>query len=810
MLRVVFLLLFIGFSFLGISQSYTIEGFITEKGTLSPVVGGSVFIPNTSYGSRTNGKGYYKITGIPKGSYDLTTLIPGFVTFSKHIDLSQHLTIDVALEEKIMDLPQLVIESQSLSLGKQGMEEIPGSVHYISAADLKNYNYTNVNNVMKMVPGVNIQEEEGFGLRPNIGLRGSGLERSARITLMEDGILSAPAPYASPSAYYFPTMGRMNGVEVLKGASQIRFGPFTTGGAINFISTPIPNQFATKFQLTGGSYGYRNLHAYVGNSYDQVGFLVEAFQYGADGFKQLPNDGDTGFDKKDYQLKLQLNTSPDKTVYQSLNLTAGQTIEQSNETYLGLSSEDFAKDPYQRYAASQVDNMDAEQTRFSAQHYLEIPGWFNVVTTVYRNDFKRNWYKLQSIENSVGINRVLDNPQQYQRAYSLLQGNSDSDSVSLNVRANNREYYAQGIQSVIDIEFETGSIAHDIHISGRLHEDQEDRYQWEDGYAINEGIMKLVAPGTPGTQANRIETANAFAGYIFYKLSVDRFTFTPGVRHESVTISRTDYGKNDVDRLGTNLSERENRVNAWLPGVGINYTLNDKLNVFGGIHRGFAPPGSAPETTPEVSNNIDVGIRRTKSRVEGSLILFYNDYQNLLGRDIAAAGGVGSGDVFNAGTAVTQGVEFQVGFNALDHLKSVFALPITFSYTYTDSYFTKSFESDFGEWDNVQRGDELPYVAKNQFYSSIGLQNNHGSLFINGKYQSDLRTIPGSGSIPGNEIIPSFWLMDVSANIFINKYASINISINNVLNNKYAVASRPTGLRPGMPRTINAGVKVNL
>ena len=91
---------------------------------------------------------------------------------------------------------------------------------------------------MSAVPGVYFRTEDGYGLRPNISIRGTSIDRSAKVTLMEDGILIAPAPYTSSSAYYFPTTGRINSVEVLKGPASISQGPSTIAVSYTHLTLP--------------------------------------------------------------------------------------------------------------------------------------------------------------------------------------------------------------------------------------------------------------------------------------------------------------------------------------------------------------------------------------------------------------------------------------------------------------------------------------------------------------------------------------------------------------------------------------------
>lgn len=794
------------------AQTGSITGTITQTDSLTVIPGANIYLEKTNFATSTNGNGNYTIKNVPTGSYILVISTIGYQTIKSEIRVLQNETVkaDFSITESLLKLNEVLI----MTNGNIGLKDIPGSVHYISSKEIQKFSYTDINRTLRAVPGINIQEEDGFGLRPNIGLRGTGVERSSKITIMEDGVLMAPAPYAEPAAYYFPTIGRMQGVEILKGSSQIKFGPFTTGGAINLISSQIPTQFSGRFNMLGGSFGGRNLHAYVGNSHKNFGYIVETFQYGSDGFKQLDGGGNTGFDKKDYLVKFKVNTSSTAKIYQSLTFKIGETIETSNETYLGLTEADFKANPYRRYAASQQDNINTNQSQFSVTHLIKLSKKFSIITTAYRSDFKRNWYKLDKVKDSTGkntsISDLLQNPANYNDAYAILTGSSSTNSNALYVRANNRKYYSQGIQSAINYNFKTKKIVHDINLGLRLHNDNVDRFQWDDEYSMNKGVMQLTKTGIAGSESNRIKTANAFASYLQYKIKYKKITVIPGIRYENITLLEKDYGKTDPQRTEANLKKNENQVDVFIPGIGVDYQYSRFLSVFAGVHKGFSPPGANNQTIPEKSMNYELGTRYNKKAISGQAVVFFNDYSNLLGSDLAAAGGGGTSDLFNAGAVQAKGLEFQMTYDLLAYNKhSNFILPLSIVYTYTDAIFKNSFISTFEDWGTVTSGDQFPYMAHNQFTFILGLEHKKFGVNVSGRYMDEMRTAPGHGEIPTNGKTDSYFVVDANASYVMHKNVSLFVSATNLTNDVYVVARRPSGLRPGMPRAFNAGLKAN-
>jgi Fe(3+) dicitrate transport protein len=717
---------------------------------------------------------------------------------------------DLALNDTVRRLEGVTVNADVLVGSKFKAKNRAGSTYFISPEELKTFNYSDINRILRTVPGVNVVEEEGFGLRPSIGLRGTSPSRASKITLMEDGILIAPAPYSAPAAYYFPTVNRIQSFEILKGGSQIQYGPYTTGGAINMVSNQIPSQFSGKVVASMGSFNTRNTYVNVGDNFNNFGYLVEYNNRNSEGFKKIDfSSNTTGFNGNDYVAKFRVNTSPEAKMFQSLTLKAQLSNEFSDETYLGLTQADFDNNPYRRYLSSEADKIDTKHDQLMLTHLFIPVDYLTITTKAYRNNFKRNWYKLHDVNvggSTVSLASILDNPEANQAGYDIITGAVNTADNALRMRNNNRAYLAEGIQTVVNFKLNSNVVTHDIDFGVRYHLDSEDRFQWDDRYKIENNALFRTVAGTPGTQDNRVESAEAVSAHVLYNLTYKKFTFSPGMRYENIIRRSLNYGTADLDRTGTNLNRRQNRTEEFIPGLGILYKFNDNCSAFTSLHKGFSPPGVNEEDKGESSMNYEAGFRFTKKALSGEIIAFYNDFNRLQGADTNAAGGTGTGDLFNAGAAQVQGLEVLVSYDVLNDENFKFKLPITISYTYTDTELKNNFTSGTEAWGTIEMGDEIPYIAKNQFSIIAGLDHKKFNVSISGKYNDQFRTIAGQGSIPENELVKSNFIVDASAKYHLTEKVSLMSNIVNILDKEYAVSRVPAGLRPGMPFGIHFGI----
>ena len=315
---------------------------------------------------------------------------------------------------------------------------------------------------------------------------------------------------------------------------------------------------------------------------------------------------------------------------------------------------------------------------------------------------------------------------------------------------------------------------------------------------MNYGVIDIDKFGEKGSQGNRVSLANSFASYIMYKYKYNGFTITPGIRYESIKLERNDWGKSNPSRNESGLSYRENNISVLIPGIGLNYNLNNKISIFGGIHKGYSPPGSSDGQKAEQSLNSELGARLAFNNVNSEIIFFQNNYSNLLGNDLAATGGFGELDPFNAGEALVNGLEILLMSNIVESNK--INIPFSLSYTLTNAKFLTDFGSTQDIWGEVSDGDRIPYIPQHQLNSSISFEANKFELNLNANYNGKFSTV-ADGSIE----IPSYLIFDVSFKYKLRSDITLKSKILNLFDNKYAVSRAPAGLRPGHPFGIYAG-----
>ena len=695
-------------------------------------------------------------------------------------------------------------------IGRRGdVADVPGSAHVVDSEELAVFIQSDILRVLRTVPGVYVQEEEGFGLRPNIGIRGSGLDRSARIALLEDGVLVAPAPYAAPSAYYFPTQRRMISLEVLKGPAAVVVGPRTTGGAINMISTPIPENTSGKFDVRLGDHDIRDAHLNFGARGERASWLLETVQSSSDGFKYIdgPVGGDTGYDLKDYVAKLQLDSNPASPIYQSLRFKAGYTDQVSNETYLGLIDEDFERDPNRRYAASAGDNLVSEHQQYQLSYVIDPGDSWRAEVTAYRNDFARNWYKLQAVHGT-SISDVLDDPIFNAVEFGYLTGESSPDDA-ITKRANNRTYFSKGIQASLEYDVGIGDTEFALTAGIRVHDDEEDRFQHENAYRMRGGVLTLTTAGAPGSKTNRVSTADVRSLFFDTEIRTGAWIFTPGVRFEDIEMQRLDFATDDPTRANGPTRVRENSTSVVIPGMGALYRLNSDWRLLAGVHKGFNPPAPGSTASEESSLNIEAGVRYDSGELSFESIFFRNDYDNLVGTVTESTGGGGEiGDQFDGGQVLVSGLELSAGYN-LDVGNN--SMPLDVRYTWTnEAGFKNAFDSGFDPWGAVEVGDELPYIPEHQLRATVGLLAEKWSFNVAANYVGKMRTTAGQGGFEPRESVADHVVWDMVASWQFTERLASYLKVDNLLDETYIAARRPAGVRPGLPRTAYVGLTYRL
>ena len=759
--------------------------------------------------------------------------------------ISAQIAASTADQAKTDDSEPLILDAISVIGSKHNLERLPGSGSFVDTAEIRDFGYDDLNQVIRRIPGVYIRQEDGYGLFPNVSLRGVSTTRNSKITIMEDGILMAPAAYSAPAAYYSPNVGRMSGLEILKGSSQIKYGPETTGGVINYLSTPIPTD--TRGFL-GAAYGSNNdirVHANYGGTsktnWGSFGYLVENVYRETDGFKTINATSgggyacsdNTGFSRNEHIVKFRFDLDAGKP--QSIEFKYGRSDIDADETYLGLTEIDIRNDPHQRYAATRYDNIATEQERLSLRYALRATDDLKLRLTAYQTTFARNWYKL----NDAGT--LTSGFKNASESLAGAHGNAQIDVLKgdaagyLRIRANNRTYEAQGLEAHATWDIATDTASHRIQAGLRFHQDFIDRFQWQDIYTqANDGSATLSNPGTPGTQSNRRAESDALAFFIQDTITMGRLAITPGIRIERIDYTDIRRSTNPAS-LSTITALSEKTLTTAAPGIGFTWQADQQTTWFGGMHRGISPPGpgSAGNTLEEeTSLSFETGIRfNNQSNFSSELVVFRTAFNNLI-VEANAGGGGSAGVTQNIGQVDSTGVELTLAYDPSISRGWDFRNPWNFSATYSHAVLGNDVNASGNSGDVAEsifsggrNGNELPYIPTYQLALGTGIEKDAWGIFAAAYYQPSTyasannehaQINPDASSAAGLQpradsrygSVDAFFLLDLSVHYRLNERTKLKLAITNLLDREYISSRVPIGPRPGPPRTATAGIEL--
>lgn len=767
-----------------------------------PVIGAHIYVQGTLTGAMTDLQGKFELHNIKPGQYTILISALGYRTITENIEVSENnpALVLITIQDDAFLIPEVLITGKSDRL----FSRIPGSASFINSREIGKISPLSGNEVFRRSPGVHVVDEEGAGMRVNIGIRCLDPDRSRSLLMLDDGIPVALAPYGEPEMYYTPPIDRMSGVEILKGSGQILYGPQTIGGVINYLTQAPPAEASGKVRLQAGQGGYLSALASYGNTSGNTGYNITLLKKRADKL------GITSLDITDINGKMVLNIH-DKSV---ISLKLGFYNESSNATYIGQTQTMYDQGDHDDIHMAPDDLLTVRRYSASIHHEYTWNAKTRLKTTTFAYTTSRDWRRQDFVSNNPGTAKPAN-------WTGVTWGDENISGGAIFMRkttANrNRQFEVAGMETRLEHEYSLLGITHTLKSGVRyLYENANEQRINGSAPNVNSGAL-VEDESRPGKAISAFmhqtsELSSTFG--LHYGLRLESFDYGRNIDRRTFTI-------NSQNVLKDTVLNQSNRVQQWIPGAGFTWKPSDKVGIFGGIHTGFAPPrtkdaisniGEVYNLSAEKSINTELGIRTNVIHgVQAEITGFHMNFSNQIIPVSESSGGTGTGLV-NGGSTIHQGIECALNVNVAE-LAGWSKTSVTFNtnITFTDAHFTG---------DRVQNGERLegnktPYAPSWLVNSSIyletlqGFSMRLGSNFVSGQYADELNTYTAT---PDGRIgfIPAYLTLDGNIGYKVSKWnTAFTISVKNITNERYIASRRPQGIRVGLPRWFIVGAEYN-
>ncbi|MDF3128552.1 TonB-dependent receptor [Kiritimatiellaeota bacterium B1221] len=650
------------------------------------------------------------------------------------------------------ELPRINIIADS-----EGATELqPGSVAIVTAEQLEVLQPLSTEDALKGVAGINIKGEEETAIVANIGMRGlSAAEQKTLI--LEDGVPVAPGLFIGNGRYYNPRIQHIESIEVLKGASSLRYGPSTIGGVINYKSkTPEEG-----LQLSGrvGSFGLREGTVEAGvvseDGSGQAGVIYTKAK--SDGFQ------DKDYDMEDLMIKVGMELSHD----QRIGLKIGHYKNDANISYRGLFYDDYQARA--SYNPAPDDYFLTERSSLDVNHEWDIREGATLKTVAYWSEVSRDYWRYS-----------VDTPASEAAGRWVY-----TDDLT----GNNRSFDRTGIDSRLTLQNTMFDIPGEAEMGIRYFSEESDDTR----------IRATRSQDRTGTNdRHRQDSANSAAVFAQNRFDItERLSVTPGVRVEY-------YEQKQTVLTDENASESTDNTEV-LPGLGATYQVNEIAQVFGSAYRAFSPATNAAaldglvdqQLDAEESQNLEIGVRGQNDRMRYEVVAFQMDFSN----QIVDGNSDPNLSLQNGGETMHRGVEMVFGMD----LGAGFSIDSNVTYIPTSKFVGGEYDGNRISYSpemmanlqlNYQKGSLKTMLAVQYTGSQYGSSDNKKE--ISG-------TDGGIGGIWGGEL-DAYTVLDLHVVYAVKPDFTVYGSVKN-LSDEHYIAGLRQGIYAGPERSFELGAK---
>ncbi len=281
--------LFIFILFIHFTQSWatTISGFVKDSDTDKSIPNANIFIKETGQGTISNPYGYFEMEMVP-GDYTLTTSVIGFETDTREIMVTDEvLELEVRLETTILEFSKIQVEG--LFTTRLGYE----SVDVIYNEKIKSMEKESITDVLRTLPGVDVQFAHANGRNVNLSIRGSSDYKPGgynnRVLLLLDGFPIQIPNSGTPDWNSLP-LESIQRIEVDNSPASAQYGHNSMGGVINLITDYKGKDKNTFLRFSGGTYSTGQTSITHGNEKRNWAYGVNAMTRSSEGHRFNADD----------------------------------------------------------------------------------------------------------------------------------------------------------------------------------------------------------------------------------------------------------------------------------------------------------------------------------------------------------------------------------------------------------------------------------------------------------------------------------------------------------------------------------------